>query len=399
MSRKVSSVRHQLRPVLLVVGDQRRDRVRVEALQLGRVVAHRRQQQPVGAGGVEGQKPLFGPAVRRCDVGGQQRLGGGAVQVHRVERDAAVADARPRTRAASRRASAARPRPRGGTVSSSAPGTSTAMWFAAQRRERARHDTARRTRCHRQRARLPVALGGRTRGCGATASTLPPSSRSTPELLAARDQVAPVADLALEHRLQEAAHRCLAGALRRPRALHLQRQQRRDHPQQRRLRQVGRGTEAQLPDDRLRHAQVDRGHAVLAPTAGRSPRWALPRRPPAPRPGRRSGRRSRRARPPRGARSRAAPRRTRPPRRGASSATARSADPVFAGVLGRRTQAIECAAGESRSQQDCILQLEELQDLVPVVDDQESQQMPPPANAASTNRLRKAAHNRSHVRP
>ena len=83
---------HEVGLVLLVVGDERRDRLVVEALQLGRVLAHRGQQQPVGAGVLEGEHATSSLAGRVGDVGGQQRLVAGAVEVDRVVRDARVAD-------------------------------------------------------------------------------------------------------------------------------------------------------------------------------------------------------------------------------------------------------------------------------------------------------------------
>src|SRR5829696_8796076 len=53
--------RHQLGLVLLVVSGERLDRLPVEALQLGGVLAHRGQEQPVGTGVLEGDQ---GAALR-----------------------------------------------------------------------------------------------------------------------------------------------------------------------------------------------------------------------------------------------------------------------------------------------------------------------------------------------
>jgi hypothetical protein len=83
---------HQVGRVLLVVGGQRLDGLGVEALQLGRVLTHGRQQQAVGAGRVEGQHgdglAALAGGLRLGDVGRQQRLVGGAVEVDGVGRRA-----------------------------------------------------------------------------------------------------------------------------------------------------------------------------------------------------------------------------------------------------------------------------------------------------------------------
>ena len=79
---------HELGLVLLVVGHQRLDRLGVEALQLGRVLAHGGEQQPVGARLLEGEHRPLGVALG--DVGRQQRLGAGTVQVDRVRRGTAA---------------------------------------------------------------------------------------------------------------------------------------------------------------------------------------------------------------------------------------------------------------------------------------------------------------------
>ena len=79
---------HEPRLVLLVVGDERLHRLGVEALQLGRVLAHGAQQQAVGARLLEGEHGPVGVALGH--VGRQQRLGAGAVQVDRVRRGPAA---------------------------------------------------------------------------------------------------------------------------------------------------------------------------------------------------------------------------------------------------------------------------------------------------------------------
>ena len=73
----------QLGLVLLVVGGQRRDGLVEEALELGRVLAQRRQQQPVGARLLEGERRAV---LRLADVGGQQRLLAGPVELRRRRR-------------------------------------------------------------------------------------------------------------------------------------------------------------------------------------------------------------------------------------------------------------------------------------------------------------------------
>ena len=73
---------HEVGLVLLVVGHERLDRLGEEALQLGGVLAHRRQQQPVGAGVLE-REHASRSGAGLGDVGGQQRLVAGAVEVDR----------------------------------------------------------------------------------------------------------------------------------------------------------------------------------------------------------------------------------------------------------------------------------------------------------------------------
>ena len=71
----------QLGLVLLVVVGERLDRLGVEAFELGRVVAHRRQQQAVGAGVLEGEQR---PALGLADVDREARLRARPVEVDRV---------------------------------------------------------------------------------------------------------------------------------------------------------------------------------------------------------------------------------------------------------------------------------------------------------------------------
>src|ERR1700761_6144261 len=79
----------QLGLVLLVVVGERLDRLGVEAFQLGRVVAHRRQQQAVGAGVLEGEQR---PALGLADVDREARLRARPVEIDRVGGAAAAAD-------------------------------------------------------------------------------------------------------------------------------------------------------------------------------------------------------------------------------------------------------------------------------------------------------------------
>ena len=109
--------------------------------------------------------------------------------------------------------------------------------LAAQRAERARGRAARAAPDDRQRARLPVALGRHER-IDADRQHAAAVLEVDAQLLAARDQVAAVVDLAVEHRVHEAADRRLAGPLGRAGALHLERQQRRHHAQHRGLGHV-----------------------------------------------------------------------------------------------------------------------------------------------------------------
>ena len=86
---------HQVGLVLGVVGDERLHGLGVEALELGRVLAHGGEQEAVGAGVLEGQdleRVVDAGGAGLGDVGGQQRLVAGAVEVDGVERDARVAD-------------------------------------------------------------------------------------------------------------------------------------------------------------------------------------------------------------------------------------------------------------------------------------------------------------------
>ncbi len=78
---------HQVRLVLVVVGGERRERLLVEALQLARILAQRREQQAVRPRVLEGQQRV---ALRLGDVDGQERLLARAIEVDRILRAPAV---------------------------------------------------------------------------------------------------------------------------------------------------------------------------------------------------------------------------------------------------------------------------------------------------------------------
>ncbi len=82
---------HQLGLVLLVVGGERLDRLGVEPLQLPGVLAHRPEQQPVGAGVLEGEK---GATLGLADVDRQPRLVAGPGEVDGIGGATAAADRR-----------------------------------------------------------------------------------------------------------------------------------------------------------------------------------------------------------------------------------------------------------------------------------------------------------------
>ena len=109
--------------VLLVVGGERRDRLRVEALELARVLADRRQQQAVGAGVLEGEQRA---ALGLADVDREPRLVARPVEVDRVGGAAAVADRQVEAGQAVDRARASRPTAARPSRSSSSAGTITA---------------------------------------------------------------------------------------------------------------------------------------------------------------------------------------------------------------------------------------------------------------------------------
>ena len=112
---------HEVGVVLLVVGDQRRDRLVVEALQLGRVLAHRGQQDPVRARLLEREQSACpGPRPRSRRAEPPRRRGGcpPGRAAGRLMRDGEVVRRRD-----SRRARAARPRATRRACSASAPGT------------------------------------------------------------------------------------------------------------------------------------------------------------------------------------------------------------------------------------------------------------------------------------
>ena len=197
---------HEVGLVLLVVGDQRRDRLGVEALQLGRVLAHRRQQQPVGAGVLERQHRVLVAGLG--DVGRQQRLVAGAVEVDRIGGDARVADgereavhgaraARARSPSATRRSlGVVGGRQQHDDVAVRRPSITAASEPGAP--ARAARSAAASTR------RAPVVVGGRVVVRRGRRPRAPPAARSIPELGGARDDVAAVGHLAVQHGAQEA---------------------------------------------------------------------------------------------------------------------------------------------------------------------------------------------------
>jgi hypothetical protein len=84
------------------------------------------------------------------------------------------------------------------------------------------------------------------------------------ELFAARDQVTPVVYRAVEQSIDEAPDDRFAGALRRPRSLHLEREQRGHGPEDGRLGMVPTRAEAKLADAGLGYAQLDRRDPVAS---------------------------------------------------------------------------------------------------------------------------------------
>ena len=91
-SRKVSDGLDEVGLVLVVVRDERRDRLLVEALELGQVLAHRGQEQPRRRCPRRRASPSSPRVVAGRDVRGEQRLVARAVQVHKSLRRPARVD-------------------------------------------------------------------------------------------------------------------------------------------------------------------------------------------------------------------------------------------------------------------------------------------------------------------
>ena len=339
---------HQLGAVLLVVGDQRRDRVGVEALQLGRVVAHRRQQQAVGAGVLERQQPRLGLAGRRATATFAASSASAAARCRSIGSTAIAAAARPRPRSPASPSSTERSTACGGAAAERLVGAghdhrdvlSAQRGRASPARRRARRaptivsaracqspsagtardGCARPARCRRSRGRCPAPCRARSGRGGRRSRRRAPRSRSCRPPPRRRARARGCA----RPRAPAASSPCAAWAG---------------------SGSVLAGAEAQLADDRLRHAQVDRGHAVAAWTAARAPPPASRPPPRAPPRASRSARRSRRARPParRAVSGRPAPDST--DSASASSAAPSSAAPRFAGVFVRASAIGSPAAG------------------------------------------------------
>ena len=175
---------HEPGLVLLVVGDQRLDRLGVEALQLGRVLAHRAEQQAIGArtprrrapGARRRPRRRWPPAAPRRRRGADRR--GPARGAAAPEREGVA-------RAARSAARAGWPRPRARRVASSAPGsrTTTSAPTASARAAStaaAPGSTARapRSATPRTRWRQPSSVG--TWECARATTMLAPSTRSIP---------------------------------------------------------------------------------------------------------------------------------------------------------------------------------------------------------------------------
>ena len=171
----------QLGAVLLVVGDQRRDGLRVEALQLGRVLAHRGQQQPVGAGLLErelARSPRASAtfAARSASAPARCRSAGSVAWRLRADRDHEAGQVRLELVQHGGRRSAPHGRsPPGTRITSSRSASRPAPSWAAravarparlrQRGQRAALDGACAALGQRQDARAPVALLAALRTC------------------------------------------------------------------------------------------------------------------------------------------------------------------------------------------------------------------------------------------
>ncbi len=254
---------HQLGLVLLVVGHQRLDRLGVEPLQLARVLAHRRQQQPVGAGLLEGQRCALDSALR--DVGRQQRLAGGARQLGRVLGDAAAPE-RERVPREARfhlvEHRLGRTRRRGVVAAGHQhqhlrAGDPLAV---GQRGDRAARHGPRPALGDRAHAPAPALVGGRLR-MGARHQHARPVLDRQRELLGALQQLLPLGQLAAQDRAQEVPGGRFRDPLGRPHALDL----RGDHGQQQpahRVARLGLGAHVQRPHDRVGDAQRRADHAL-----------------------------------------------------------------------------------------------------------------------------------------
>ena len=249
---------HEVGLVLLVVGHQRLDRLGVEAVQLGRVLAHGGQQEPVGASVLEGQHRVLGP--RLGDVGGQQRLVARAVEVDGIggqprvpDREGEAVQARAQL-AHDRVGDAAHLRLGGGRQQHD---DVAAVDHGGQRAGSA---GARGALGGGQHAAAPVLVGGRVvvradhdqRGAGGDVDA---------QLGRAGDDVAAVGHLAPQHGAQEPGLRGLGRPLGRAHALDLGRDQRRDHAQQRGPRLARAPAHPQPPDHGVPHPQLVRDDA------------------------------------------------------------------------------------------------------------------------------------------
>ena len=285
---------HQVGLVLLVVGRQRGHGLVVEALELVGVLAHRRQQQPVGARVLEGEQLQ---PVGLGDVRRQLRLLAGPVEVDRVGDPAAAGDGDVEAR--QRGGDLARQRGRRPLELRRLLGRHHGAHLRPRRRPRraarSRPGPRRAARAARRsapapasrRPARPAAPRGRRSPRRPASSLLPssaPRARMSPRSVTRR----------AEQRGDELARRLVARPLRRPRALELERQQRRHHPHQGRrgVARRDRGSAA-----RRRRASATRSSIVSTPPlAGeqlRSPRPTTRPRPPAPRSSGRSAPRSR----------------------------------------------------------------------------------------------------------
>ena len=246
--------------VLLVVGGERRHGLRVEALELTRVLADRGQQQPVGAGVLEGeQRAVLGLA----DVDREPRLVAGPVEVDRVGRAAAVAD----RQVEARQAVVELARQAGGGAGEALVvlgrddhGDLGGGLALVRRRQRPRGERAQRPQGEGEDPGPPLAgLGGARRG--ADDQHPGPGLEVGAHLGGAGDDVAAVGHLAGQHGADEGAGDLLALPLRRARPLQLEREQRRHHARDRRVG-LGLAAVAQLADHAVGDPQLDPGDVV-----------------------------------------------------------------------------------------------------------------------------------------